>query len=220
MTIRDLPMRFTGNAGKLKCKVIILYYDNYVIVFRKYFADIAFNHRHGQKLPHVVYTEEETKTWGMVFSNLTKLYKTHACREHNHVFPLLIDNCGYREDNIPQLEDISNFLQGIFFCYNTCFNILLKCVFFLQTARVLPSDRLPVFCHLATSWQVLHSVCSTPRSIFDILRSHCTLQSQMFAMNFSVMFHCLPILHLPNFRKKLDWLRWVHQMNTSRNWQL
>lgn len=79
---------------------------------RKYFADIAFNYKHGDKLPHVDYTTEETKTWGIVFNNLTKLYKTHACREHNHVFPLLIDNCGYREDNIPQLEDVSNFLKG------------------------------------------------------------------------------------------------------------
>uniref|UniRef100_A0A336M311 phenylalanine 4-monooxygenase n=1 Tax=Culicoides sonorensis TaxID=179676 RepID=A0A336M311_CULSO len=78
---------------------------------RKYFADIAYNYRHGQPLPHVDYTEEEIKTWGEVFRNLTKLYPTHACREFNHVFPLLIDNCGYREDNIPQLEDVSNFLK-------------------------------------------------------------------------------------------------------------
>lgn len=78
---------------------------------RKYFADIAFNYKHGQPLPHVDYTEEETNTWKVVFQNLTKLYTTHACREHNHVFPLLIENCGYREDNIPQLEDVSNFLK-------------------------------------------------------------------------------------------------------------
>jgi len=78
---------------------------------RKYFADIAFNYRHGQTLPRVDYTKEETETWGVVFNKLTTLYKTHACREHNHVFPLLIDNCAYRADNIPQLEDISNFLK-------------------------------------------------------------------------------------------------------------
>ncbi|EJY57984.1 AAEL017029-PA [Aedes aegypti] len=78
---------------------------------RKYFADIAFNYKHGQPLPHVDYTEEEVNTWRVVFQNLTKLYPTHACREHNHVFPLLIENCGYREDNIPQLEDVSNFLK-------------------------------------------------------------------------------------------------------------
>lgn len=86
-----------------------------LFVNRKYFADIAFNYKHGQKLPHVDYTEEEIKTWGIVFKRLTKLYSTHACREHNHVFPLLIDNCGYREDNIPQLEDVSNFLKGDYF---------------------------------------------------------------------------------------------------------
>lgn len=84
----------------------------YLLVNRKYFADIAFNYKHGQILPHVDYTEEEIKTWGIVFNNVTKLYETHACREHNHVFPLLIQNCGYRENNIPQLEDVSNFLRG------------------------------------------------------------------------------------------------------------
>uniref|UniRef100_A0A1A9W7Q5 phenylalanine 4-monooxygenase n=1 Tax=Glossina brevipalpis TaxID=37001 RepID=A0A1A9W7Q5_9MUSC len=78
---------------------------------RKYFADIAYNYKHGEPLPHVVYTKEETATWGIVFRELTKLYKTHACREFNHVFPLLVDNCGFREDNIPQLEDISRFLK-------------------------------------------------------------------------------------------------------------
>jgi len=78
---------------------------------RKYFADIAYNYKHGQPLPHVEYTQQETETWGQVFRQLTKLYPTHACKEHNHVFPLLIQNCGYREDNIPQLEDISNFLR-------------------------------------------------------------------------------------------------------------
>lgn len=78
---------------------------------RKYFADLAYNYKYGQPLPRVDYTKEETETWRIVFNNLTELYPTHACREHNHVFPLLIDNCGYRADNIPQLEDISRFLK-------------------------------------------------------------------------------------------------------------
>lgn len=43
---------------------------------------------------------------------MTELYPKYACREHNHVFPLLVENCGCREDNIPQLEDVSNFLKG------------------------------------------------------------------------------------------------------------
>lgn len=64
------------------------------------------------------YTKQEIETWGVVFRNLTKLYPKYACKEHNHVFPLLIENCGYREDNIPQLEDISNFLKGISLLFN------------------------------------------------------------------------------------------------------
>ncbi|XP_050433165.1 protein henna isoform X2 [Adelges cooleyi] len=78
---------------------------------RKYFADIAFHYRHDDPLPRIEYTPAEIKTWGTVFKELVKLYPTHACKEYNHVFPLLIENCGFREDNIPQLQDISNFLK-------------------------------------------------------------------------------------------------------------
>jgi len=34
-----------------------------------------------------------------------------ACRQHVDILPLLERECGYRHDNIPQLEDISNFLK-------------------------------------------------------------------------------------------------------------
>ena len=66
----------------------------------------------GESIPRIDYTEAETATWGTVFRNLTQLYEKHACAEHNKVFPLLIQNCGYREDNIPQLQDVSDFLKG------------------------------------------------------------------------------------------------------------
>merc|ERR1712142_1075731 len=49
----------------------------------------------------------------VVFNNLKRLYKTHACYEHNHVFPLLEENCGYSEDDIPQLQTVSDFLKSV-----------------------------------------------------------------------------------------------------------
>merc|ERR1739838_742455 len=80
---------------------------------RKEFADIAFHYKHGTPIPRVNYTEQEKGVWKVVFKNLTRLYKTHACYEHNHVFPLLEENCGYSEDDIPQLQSVSDFLKSV-----------------------------------------------------------------------------------------------------------
>lgn len=80
---------------------------------RKEFADIAFHYKHGTHIPSVKYTEQEKGVWKVVFRKLTTMYKTHACYEHNHVFPLLEENCGYNEDNIPQLQTVSDFLRSV-----------------------------------------------------------------------------------------------------------
>lgn len=85
--------------------------DNVYRKRRKYFADLAMSYKHGDPIPRVEFTEEEVKTWGVVFRELNKLYPTHACKEYVHNLPLLTQYCGYREDNIPQLEDVSNFLK-------------------------------------------------------------------------------------------------------------
>merc|ERR1712088_1259403 len=80
---------------------------------RKEFADIASNYKHGEPIPDPGYTAQEKKVWKEVYTNLTRLYKTHACYEHNHVFPLLEENCGYSPDEIPQLQVVSDFLRSV-----------------------------------------------------------------------------------------------------------
>ncbi|EGC34902.1 hypothetical protein DICPUDRAFT_48007 [Dictyostelium purpureum] len=78
---------------------------------RKEIATIAATYKHGHEIPRINYTKEETETWGRVYKKLKELFANYACQQHTFVFPLLEQNCGYSEDNIPQLQDISNFLQ-------------------------------------------------------------------------------------------------------------
>jgi phenylalanine-4-hydroxylase len=61
----------------------------------------------------VEYTPEEVATWRTIYSNLKRLFNTHACSEFNHILPLLEENCGYGENQIPQLQVpiLFNFLQ-------------------------------------------------------------------------------------------------------------
>uniref|UniRef100_A0A6Q2Z1G5 Biopterin-dependent aromatic amino acid hydroxylase family profile domain-containing protein n=1 Tax=Esox lucius TaxID=8010 RepID=A0A6Q2Z1G5_ESOLU len=85
--------------------------DNVYRRRRKHFADLAMNYRHGDPIPRIEFTEEEVATWGVVYRELNKLYPTHACREYLKNLPLLAKHCECREDNIPQLEDVSRFLR-------------------------------------------------------------------------------------------------------------
>lgn len=79
---------------------------------RKEFADIAINYRYEHpRIPYVEYTPEEIETWRSVYNKLTKMYKTHACKQFNEIFPELVQHCGYSPDNIPQLNDISKYLK-------------------------------------------------------------------------------------------------------------
>lgn len=48
---------------------------------------------------------------GVVFRELKRLYTMYAVPEYMENWPQLVKYCGYREDNLPQLQDVSNFLK-------------------------------------------------------------------------------------------------------------
>lgn len=70
-------------------------------------AEVALRHRAGEAPDRVDYTEVETTTWSTIFDALVSLYPTHACAEYLAVFEQL----RFRRDAIPQLAEVSAFLQ-------------------------------------------------------------------------------------------------------------
>ncbi|KAM8889043.1 tryptophan 5-hydroxylase 1-like isoform 2-T2 [Synchiropus picturatus] len=85
--------------------------DNVYRKRRQYFFDLAMTFKHGDTIPHIDFSAEEVRTWGVVYRELNKLYPTYACKEYLKNLPLLRKHCSYSEDNIPQLEDVSRFLR-------------------------------------------------------------------------------------------------------------
>lgn len=62
-------------------------------------------------IPRIQYTDQEISAWSAVYKQIMPLMEKHACDEYLRLLPLLRSNCGYAENNIPQLEDISVFLK-------------------------------------------------------------------------------------------------------------
>ncbi|KAG0282916.1 hypothetical protein BGZ96_012711 [Linnemannia gamsii] len=89
---------------------------------------IAKTYKTGQPIPHIEYSQVEIETWAAVFEKLTGMFPSYACREHQHVFPLLVQNCGYGTHAIPQLEVVSKFLKD-------CTGFTLRPVMGLLTSR-------------------------------------------------------------------------------------
>lgn len=74
-------------------------------------ADIAFNFRHGDKIPTVEYTDDENKTWSLIYKQLEEMYPKYACKQHVEAIKDLEKAGIYSSENIPQLEDVSKYLK-------------------------------------------------------------------------------------------------------------
>eukprot|EP00438_Fugacium_kawagutii_P009670 Skav216986 [mRNA] locus=scaffold594:209667:212663:- [translate_table: standard] len=69
-------------------------------------VSMAKSYRHGDKLPRVRYTEQETKTWQAVYERLQALHEKWACREYS-----ALDFLHFRE-MLPQMEKYCGNLAG------------------------------------------------------------------------------------------------------------
>lgn len=65
----------------------------------------------GAPVPHIEYTETENKTWNAVFTTVCDLMPKHACAEYRTVFRILQEEGIFTPHTVPQLEDMSKFMQ-------------------------------------------------------------------------------------------------------------
>eukprot|EP00439_Symbiodinium_sp_Y106_P062154 s252_g9.t1 len=74
-------------------------------------VQLAKAYRHGDRLPFIEYTDKEVSTWQAVYERLQDCHAKWACSEYRDMLQQMEKYCGYRANNIPQLADISDFLQ-------------------------------------------------------------------------------------------------------------
>ena len=107
---------------------------------RKRIVEDGAKYTTGQIIPRVEYSAKETQTWGIVYNKIREMTSKYAVKQvrgarqdvelycsahviiaHGSLCPLLQymytmkameENCGYSESNIPQLQDISEFLYS------------------------------------------------------------------------------------------------------------
>jgi tyrosine 3-monooxygenase len=78
---------------------------------RKEVAEVAFNYKHGERIPDINYSDKERATWRQIYLRLRESYAKYACRQHNLAIEQLEAEQVYSPDQIPQLQQVSEFLE-------------------------------------------------------------------------------------------------------------
>lgn len=66
----------------------------------------------GDAIPRIDYTETEVATWNQVYNTVRGLMPKHFCQEYRKVFDLLEEENIFGPNHIPQLQDMSDFLNS------------------------------------------------------------------------------------------------------------
>ena len=100
----------------------------------------------GDPIPRVEYTPEEIATWREVYNRVDELLPGRACTLHRKALENMMRECGFGPDNIPQMEDLSNYLKSTLRLRFSKFVESLSIkneIFILQKPRDFPYVRLP-----------------------------------------------------------------------------
>ena len=66
----------------------------------------------GDPIPYIEYTKDETETWKSVWEKVFELLPGRACTIHQTRLKQMMKECNASADNIPQMEDVSNYLKS------------------------------------------------------------------------------------------------------------
>lgn len=78
---------------------------------RNLISENSIGYKMGEPIKNFDYSQEETELWGFIWDKLHPLLKAHGCTEYNKNFDILVEAGLFQRDQIPQLEDLNQFLQ-------------------------------------------------------------------------------------------------------------
>ena len=105
-------IRLTENVGNtLQNFLSITDSKEYVIHPKLHIIHFGFLDS-GQPIPRVEYTPDELATWKEVYKKVFELLPGRACTTHRKALDIMRKECNMTEDNIPQMEEVSNYLKS------------------------------------------------------------------------------------------------------------
>ena len=84
------------------------YHDPAYKARRQFIANLAKEHEVGGLITDVEYSPEETAVWTQTYRKLKPLLEQYACREYLE----LLDKCNFREECVPQLQDMADIIHA------------------------------------------------------------------------------------------------------------
>jgi phenylalanine-4-hydroxylase len=89
-----------------------LYWDKEYQKRRNELADISKNSKIEEPISYLNYTEKEKNTWTYVYDRIRPLHAKYMCKEYNEVASIWEKECNVTSKEIPQLEDVSQWLRS------------------------------------------------------------------------------------------------------------